>query len=249
MLKFRKMLFVSFAAASLLSISAVAANAQRPNPADQQVANARRNGPCRDPWITIAIWDNNGGTTNPQGVADAGECDPNLYGGWGSWSSYDQLYKAVEPTIRSLHNNGYSFAIVSDGRVGGSTSVLLLQNGTVTSQQVISNSLLSSDSAGIARVVAQGGGNVVAQGGGNVLTNNGGTFNVGNSVLALRNGDVIGLVNTNGSNITIHQGSNVVGTGGSSIWQLRSFSFSPFKGYGLQSTGGDRLPKATIQIR
>lgn len=243
MLKLRTMLLVSVAACALLSLSSATANAQRhrQNPSDQLTADARQRGPCKDPWITIAIWDFNGGMSNPQGVADAGECDPNLYGGVGSWNSYDQLYNVVEPTIRYLHNSGRSFKILSDGRVGGTTSVLMLSNGFVTSQRVISNNLITSDGASIARVVSQGGGNVVSQGGGNVLSDGSDTLRIGNSVLALRNGDVVGIV--------VKQGSNVIGTGGASIQQLRAFSFRPSGGYGLQSTGGDRLPKATIVIQ
>ncbi len=231
MRKFRTMLFLSLAAGVLLSLSSATANAQ---PSAQQVAQARTQGPCKDPWITIAIWSVNASTSQPQGVGNAGECDPNLYGG--SWSNYDQLYSAVNPTYRYLHNNGYEFKILSDGRVGGTTSVVMLQNGKVTSQQLVSNSLLGQDGAGIARVIAAGGGNVIAAGGGNLR--------VGSSVLATRNGDVVGIVIDNSSNI-----GRVVGTAGGSIARLGSLSFNPSRGYGLQSTGSGRLPKATIVIQ
>lgn len=246
------MLYVSLAACALLSFSSATANAQRhrQNPSDQFVADARRRGPCRDPWITIAIWDFNGGMSNPQGVADAGECDPNLYGG--SWSSYDQLYKAVEPTIRYLRSTGRSFKVLSDGRVGGTTSVLMLSNGFVTSQQVISNNLITSDGASIARVVSQGGGNVMSNAGGNVLSDGSHTLKIGNTVLALRNGDVIGttrLIGNNSSTLIGNNSSTLIGNNGSTVQPLKSFSFRPSGGYGLQSTGGDRLPRATIVIQ
>lgn len=100
MLKFKTIFSVVFAVSTILALSSATANAQRPNPSDQSVANARRNGPCRDPWITIAIWDLVGGTRQPAGVGDLGECNYMLYNG-GSWSSYDQLYRAVDTLLHS----------------------------------------------------------------------------------------------------------------------------------------------------
>ncbi len=100
MSKFRTRLLVVVGATLLLPLSAATVNAQRPNPSEQQIANARRNGPCRDPWITLAIWDYNGGTSNPQGVGDLGECNYLFYNG-GSWNSYDQLYRAVQALRQS----------------------------------------------------------------------------------------------------------------------------------------------------
>lgn len=234
MLKFRTVFISILAAALLMSLSSMAANAQRPNPSAELVANARQSGPCRDPWITIAIWDNNGGTGNPQGVGDAGECDPNMYGGFGSWSSYDQLYNSVEPTIRWYHNNGYSWKVVSDGQIGGNTIVFAMQNGNVVAQQEIANNLLTSDGAGLRRIIASGGGNLIS----NLISNNANTFSLGNSVLQI-------TIN-HGSNITINHGSNITVKQGSNFVPVSSYSFgSP--GYSLQSAGSQ--PRSKLVIR
>jgi hypothetical protein len=224
------MLFTIMAAAILMSLFSATARAQDA----RMVAQAKAQGPCRDAWITVAIWRVNASTSNPQGVAGAGECDPNLYGG--RWSSFAELASIVDSTYRSLHNNGYSFKVLSDGRVGGTTSVVMLQNGSVKGQQTVSNSMIGQDGAGIARVIAAGGGNLIG--------NAGGLYKVGNSSLSLRNGDVAGIVIDNSSNI-----GRVVGTAGGSIARLPSVSFNPSSGYGIQSTGQGRLPKATIVIQ
>src|SRR5437667_1490804 len=112
MTKFRTMFFSIIAAGILLSLSSVTANAQIPNPSAQRVADATAKGPCRDPWITLAIWAKVGGTRQPNGVGDLQECSPALYHG-GSWSSYDQLYSAVDQTLSGLNSAGITFTMGS----------------------------------------------------------------------------------------------------------------------------------------
>jgi hypothetical protein len=156
MSKFRTMFFSIIASGILLSLSSTIASAQRPNPSAQRVAQARAQGPCRDPWITIAIWEKFASTRQPNGVGDLQECSPALYNG-GSWSSYDQLYRAVDQTLNGLSSNGISFSIsVSNGIATLGT----LANGVTIGR-------------GTTRVVAQGAGNVVAQGAGNLITQDG----------------------------------------------------------------------------
>jgi hypothetical protein len=224
------MLLATLGAVILLSLSSATANAQLQNPSQQEFNRVKAQGPCADAWITLAIWFNNGGTSNPRGVANAGECDPKMYGG--SWSSYDELTKLVNA---ARHDSNYpSFYIASDGRVGGTTWVLMLRNGNVVAQQPISNDFISHNGSALAlaRIIAAGGGNIVAH--------DGGTLTVGNSKLATRNGDVLGIVIDNTSNIVIDNTSN--------IRQLRSFSFSPAAAYSIKTNDPNRLPRSRIVI-
>jgi hypothetical protein len=100
MSKFKTMVFMIAAAVIMIALSSATANAQRPNPSADREARARSQGPCRDPWITLAIWDVSGATRQPAGAADFGECNYKLYNG-GSWNNYDELYRAVDALQRS----------------------------------------------------------------------------------------------------------------------------------------------------
>ena len=174
MTKFRTMFFSIMAAGILLSLSAVTANAQIPNPSAQRVADASAKGPCRDPWITLAIWAKTGGTRQPNGVGDLQECSPALYNG-GSWSSYDQLYRAVDQTLSGLNSAGITFSMSSP--VNGVVTLKTLVNGVaIGSGTVRVGQILGNSSSG---VVAQGAGNIISQGGSGLVSNSGGTFVVG----------------------------------------------------------------------
>lgn len=195
------------------------ARGQAPNPTAAQMANARANGPCTDPWVTLALWNATGGTRKPNGVASVGECDPKLYGG--SWNNYNDLLGFVQSTLHSMSVSASSFYLVSDGRVGGTSSILMVRSRVVKAIQTISNNVISNDGASIARLVASGAGNLVASGAGN--------FTVGSSSLSIRSGQI--MVN-NGANLQA----------------IPSFSFS--NGYRLASVdGGLVLPKTTLVIR
>lgn len=57
------------------------------NPAPDMTAEARRKGPCGDPWVTLAL-------INVYGRADPSKCNVALYNG-GRWNDFNQLMHAV----------------------------------------------------------------------------------------------------------------------------------------------------------
>jgi hypothetical protein len=163
------MLFSAIAVGVLFASSAAIATAQIPNPPPRDVERVRQEGPCRDPWITIAI--EAGYSRRPKGVGDWNECSPALYNN-GSWSSYDQLYRAIVQSLNGLSQNGITFRMDPPSR--GAVKLSIQVNG-------------AQIGSGTVAVVSQGGGNVVASGGGNLITSDGagiishdgGTFVVG----------------------------------------------------------------------
>jgi hypothetical protein len=167
MSKFKLTCFSIIAAGILLSMSSVTVSAQHYNQAhvDSLVAIARAKGPCRDPWITIAIWDKVGSTRDPNGIGDFNECSPALYNG-GSWSSYAELYRAVDQTLSSLSSAGITFKMSSpvNGTVKLETDVngVSIGSGTVRIISHDAGSLLTSDGAGL--LSHDGGGFVVVGG-------------------------------------------------------------------------------------
>lgn len=179
MTKFRTTLFTFMAVAILLSLSSATANAQHPNPTAQQVAQARSQGPCSDPWITWAIWDVFASTRQPAGVGRFGDCDPQRYNN-GSWSSYNELYQGVKTafdnmtgnvntTKSSLANGNYK--IVTDAGSGFSWTQIVSHDG---------GTLITSDGAG---VVASGGGNFSGKA---ITDGNERRIKLGKSVLIIR---------------------------------------------------------------
>ena len=192
MSKFRTMLFSVIGIGVLFTMSSAIANAQIPNPPQRDVDAARREGPCHDPWITLAI--ESCYSRRPNGVGDYNECSPALYAK-GNWSSYDELYRAIVQTLNSLSSQSVTFRMDQAGSNAVKLSIDV--NGT-------------SIGSGTVGVVAQGGGNVVAQGGGNLLGSDGAGVvgRNGTAVVAQGGGKVVGtggssLVNTNGSNFVI----------------------------------------------
>jgi hypothetical protein len=93
-----KLKTICFATVTLIVLFGSTAVAQLPNPSQSDTDAARRRGPCRDPWITIAIEASS--NRRPKGVGDYGECNYLLYNG-GSWSNYDELSRAVGVLLRS----------------------------------------------------------------------------------------------------------------------------------------------------
>jgi hypothetical protein len=181
--------------ASLPSI----ASAQLPQSVvDQLTPKYRSQGPCRDPWITIAINDVFANTREIKGVGDAGECNKYLYNG-GTWSNYAELYKAVKQsfddqaagrlqiTKKALANGNFEIATSIVGRPEFTNTQIVSHDG---------GTLLTSDGAGLTI-------SVVAQGGGNMIGNSGST-----------------LVSTNGGNILSNNHGSVVGPGGASYKTL-----------------------------
>ncbi len=155
MSKFKSMLFLTLAAGVLLSLSAATANAQHPNPSAQLVAQARSQGPCSDPWITIAIWDIFASTRQPAGVGRYGDCDPQRYNN-GSWSSYAELYQGVKTAFDDMSGNVNT---TKSSLANGNYKIVTDAGSGYTWTQVVSHdggTLITSDGAG---VVASGGGN------------------------------------------------------------------------------------------
>jgi hypothetical protein len=193
--KFRSIFLTTVGVCVLLSLSASGVNAQMRNPTPQETARARRTGPCRDPWVSIALtyrrlgnYYTGDNTSYIAGVGDYGECNASLYNG-GSWSSFDQLYRGVQTALNNMSGNvrismsslgGRQFRITYDagGGYAWSQTVRLIGDAGST--------LISSDSASL---ITDNGGGVVASGGGNFRVQSVGNekrVNLGRSVLIIR---------------------------------------------------------------
>ena len=165
----------------------------------------------------------NGGTRKPNGVASLGECViPKAVRRF--WNNYNELLGfLVQSTLHSMSGSDSSFYLVSDGRVGGTTSILMAAGLGISSRRLkrSGNNVISNDGASIARLVASGAGNLVASGAGN--------FTAGSSSLSIRSGQIM-----------VNNGANLVA--------VHSFVFT--NGYRLASVdGGLALPKTTLVIR
>lgn len=130
-------------------------------PSQQRTDEARRSGPCRDPWITLAIADTTAGGI-PVGRGDEDQCNPKLYND-GNWSSYQELYRAVDQTLRKLSSVGVQFKFVNGQPAFVATDIQRMLAAGVIGQS--GSALIGKGGAGI---VAAGGGNIVAAGGGNI---------------------------------------------------------------------------------
>src|SRR5215469_1038013 len=142
-------------AAGALAALAPQAKAVIPNPTAAQVTQARSTGYCADRWVTLAIWFTSGGTRNPQGTGQFGECNVQLYNG-GSWSNYDQLVSAVSATQRVTSG---LFQMVDN------------RNGSLTITTNVGGYVACVKTTG--RIVSQGGGNIILNGGGNIVAQGG----------------------------------------------------------------------------
>ncbi len=161
MFKFKSILFTLLAAGVLMSLSSAMANAQNyVTPTSQATANARRTGPCSDPWVTIAIIEVTGiSRRSIAGVGEFGQCNTALYNG-GSWSSYPDLANAVHKVQQALSGAGVSFQMTSLG--GGQAQIKVMDGGTVADKMTVQ--LISANSG---KLISQDGGTLVASGGGN----------------------------------------------------------------------------------
>ena len=156
MFRFKIMLFTVLATGFLMSFSAVTANAQLPQKSvDSLVPKARSQGPCSDPWVTIAIWDIYASTRAINGVGKYGDCDTQRYNN-GSWSSYNELYQGVKTAFNNMSGNvTTSKTALPNGNVKITTDA----GGGFVWSQIVSHdggTLIGSDGAG---VVATGAGN------------------------------------------------------------------------------------------
>ena len=139
--------------------------------ADQE-SRARKANFSRDPWVTFAIWSSTGGTRNPRGVGDTGECDVQRYNG-GNWRSYEELYRAVDQTLRQLSQQPLqeTLANVDSSKFAWTAS----SNGRVLASRTFGGNIVGN---GGANVVAQGGGNLLNQDGSGVVGTAGGSYRV-----------------------------------------------------------------------
>ena len=189
-------LLVAIAAAMLMA--SATANAQlSANPSAQETEDARRKGPCRDPWITIAYWRATSGVDNPKGAGDVMECNPNWYRG-GQWNSFKELYEAVLNHKNEIAAAGLKTVAAFNPKTRQKGFALVDGRGAILGGALIGmdgSSVISTDGSGLVaagagnvvhRLVAAGAGNLVAAGGGNVIGNDSG------SLVAAGAGNVIG---------------------------------------------------------
>ncbi len=160
------------AAAFFVSVPALA----QIQPTQARTDEMRRQGPCRDPWISWAYIDASAGTAAATGFGDTAQCNPRWYNN-GSWSSYIELYNAVRDYRNSLYNAGLTWQTQpqSNGTIAFFVTVDGVKYGAVGRGMVLQGGkLIGTDSAGLvgndgASLVAAGGGNLVAAGGGNMV--------------------------------------------------------------------------------
>lgn len=168
-------LMIMFLVLGFIGINVQSGLAQTyPNPSQQETNQWRSKGPCNDPWVSKAVSQANASVRLAHGFGNFGECNTNQYN-YGSWSSYDQLYKAVESARNDMRSSGTSWESYTNRN--GRAVFLLDSSFNPMSAGLVGNdgaSLIGNDSAGIksiiGRMVAAGGGNLVAAGGGNFLS-------------------------------------------------------------------------------
>src|ERR1035437_2646780 len=176
--------FTLTAALSLLPSAANAQAARAPTP--QEVAHARTTGPCTDPWVSIALtlhrlgtYSTGSNTAYIAGVGEFGQCNHGMYNN-GSWSSFDELHRAVETAFANMSGN-VNITIIA---LTGSTAKITFDAGPgfFATQTV---QLIGHDGAS---VVSHDGGSIVASGGGNFKVQSTSTekrINLGKSVLII----------------------------------------------------------------
>ncbi len=163
-----------FLVLSFIGVTATFGLAQTyPNPSQQETNEWRRKGPCNDPWVSKAVSQANASVRLAHGFGNYGECDVNQYN-YGSWNSYDQLYKSVEKARDDMRSSGTSWESYTNKN---GTGVFLLDSSFNPVNAILSHNgstLIGNDTAGIKsivnKLVAAGGGNLVAAGGGNFLS-------------------------------------------------------------------------------
>jgi hypothetical protein len=189
MMRFKSALLTLLTAGALWFVAAPNVKAQAlaaPTAADTE--QARRNGPCRDPWVTIALTYNRLGTyaasSTPTFIAGRdgwGDCNTALYNG-GSWNSFAELVKAVQKTSSALSGANFSYVIVNLG--GGQVKIKSMSDGVQAGIVVLK---LVGNSGGT--LITNDGGTLVASGGGNFSVQSTATqkkINLGGSVLIIK---------------------------------------------------------------
>ena len=194
MSKFRTIFMAVMAAGILVSLPSLASAQLPQSVVDQLTPKYRQQGPCRDPWITIAINDAFANTHTIGGVGDSGECQASKYNN-GSWSSYAELYRGVKT---AFNNMAAAHLVITkealpDGKWKTTTKSA---DGKFVHHDIVSHdggTLLASDGASliVASVVAQGGGNFIGVDAGN-----------GARVVPQTGGNLVGL---NDAGMTVSQ--------------------------------------------
>jgi hypothetical protein len=251
MLKFRirTVFAAAMAAAVLMSLPSIA-NAQLPQASvEQLVPKYRAQGPCRDPWVTIAIIDAFASTRAINGVGDFGDCDKSRYNG-GSWSNYAELYRAVKTAFDNAMS--VNLAISKQALANGSwkiTTTLPTNQGTFINNQIISHdggTLITSDGASLSV-----GSTVVSQGGGNILTNNGGTLvGSGGSSVVSQGGGNFRVLSVSGDEASVNLGRSILllRKGGSTPPTTSAGGSSNTSGAGSSTPPGRGLTGSDDQI-
>jgi hypothetical protein len=177
-----------FSAAVLLLLTAAAVDAQAlRNPTPQEVAHAKSTGPCRDPWVSIALtymrlgnYMTGANTSYINGVGDFGECQAALYNG-GSWSSFDGLVRGVKTAFDNMRGN-VQIRMTSLG--AGQARITIDAGGGFVDNMTVR--LIGHDGGSL---IGHDGGSVIAAGGGNFRVQSVGNekrINLGKSVLVIR---------------------------------------------------------------
>lgn len=164
------------AAVLILSALSIDSFAQRrvSNPSAERTAEWRKSGPCRDPWISGAVYLLNAAVRQPMGYGDVGECDPKQYNG-GSWNSFEQLVNAMEATQQAMRANKVKWiAFVNTKNQRQVVLADIAQQNAVLGGWLVGNDGASVIAATPQQLVAAGGGNMVAAGGGNMVAAGGG---------------------------------------------------------------------------
>src|SRR6185436_6134607 len=122
MSKLRTIFMAVMAAGVLVSLPSIASAQLPQSVVDQLTPKYLRQGPCRDPWVTIAINDVFANTRTIQGQGDLGECDPHRYQD-GSWTSYADLYQGVKTAFNNLTAAGVKTTLTRLGNGMGKLAV------------------------------------------------------------------------------------------------------------------------------
>ena len=161
------------------------------NPSTETTALAKKNGPCSDPFVTIAL-------IKVYGSADIHKCNASLYNG-GRWSDYNQLVHAVAKAKGNLSAPALGAGLVGQKMTAQEAQAQIrAKGGNLTLAEA--NQLVAAGAGNLTQRQVLG---LVAAGGGNLVGNDGASFKVGPS------GSLIG---NDGSTFRV-SGGNVVPTG------------------------------------
>lgn len=180
--------------AAVLIVSAISTDSYAQyrvnDPSPAQTAQWRKAGPCRDPWVSGAVYLITGAMRHPAGYGDVGECDPKLYNG-GSWNSFEQLVNAMYATQKAMRAQKVKWVAFVNMR--NQREVILAdiaQQNAVLGGWLVGNDGASIIAATPQQLVAAGGGNMVAAGGGNMVAAGGGNVlpTAGGNIYSLQSG-------------------------------------------------------------